>query len=286
NGSIHRIDISPGILAHEFNDIRLAQRLRASWRGEIKILKLELTKTKSTVFTEIIETLYKNNDLTDTEDLVSISPDGSITVQVKNAPSVIVKSITEKNYIIFIDDLESASSQMIEFIVNLVRSAQTIIATTSGTQTTKKAVKHLLSQFEKIELKEFDKQTTQEMTEYITQKYLPHAPKNITTFLKNEAERISKGNPTIIKALFAQAIAQKHLTEEEIRKLRTLEELEYINLGPFIAILLGSITIIKILQIGLEERETFILLSILSFTAYLIIRIFRYFLLFRPQRKK
>ena len=174
---------------------------------------------------------------------------------------------------------------MIEFIINLVRSSITVIATTSEIQDSKK-IKHLTAQFEKIELKEFDKQTTQEMINYITQKYLPHAPKDIATFLKNEVERISKGNPTIIKSLFAQAIAQKHLTEEEIKKLRALEEREYINLGPFFAILIGSITIVKILQIGLENRETYILLSILSFITYLIIRIFRYFLLFKPQRKR
>ena len=285
NGSIHRIDISPGVLAHEFKDLRLAQRLRSAWQNEIKTLKIELLKTKSTIFNDIIETLYKNNDLNDTEELVSISPDGTITVQVKNAPSVVVKSLTAKNYIVFIDDLESASSQMIEFIINLVRSSITVIATTSEIQDSKK-IKHLTAQFEKIELKEFDKQTTQEMINYITQKYLPHAPKDIATFLKNEVERISKGNPTIIKSLFAQAIAQKHLTEEEIKKLRALEEREYINLGPFFAILIGSFTIVKILQIGLENRETYILLSILSFITYLIIRIFRYFLLFKPQRKR
>ena len=284
NGSIHRIDISPGVLANEYKDIRLAQRLQATWKNEIKIMKIELSKTKSTIFTEIIETLYKNNDLDNTEELVSISPDGTIAIQVKNAPPVIVKSISTKNYIIFIDDLESASSQMIDFVISLARSA-TIIATTSEIQDSKK-MKHLLSQFEKIELKELDKQTTQEMINYITQKYLPHTDKNIADFLKNEAERVSKGNPTIIKALFSQAIAQKHLTEDEIKKLRTLEEREYINLGPFISILIGSTTIIKILQIGLENRETYILLSILSFIAYLTIRIFRYFLLFRPQRKK
>jgi len=122
---------------------------------------------------------------------LSISPDGTITVQVKNAPSVVVKSLTAKNYIVFIDNLKSASSQMIEFIINLVRSSITEIATTSEIQDSKK-IKHLTAQFEKIELKEFDKQTTQEMINYITQKYLPDSPKDIATFLKNEVERISK----------------------------------------------------------------------------------------------
>jgi len=104
--------------------------------------------------------------------------------------------------------------------------------------------------------------------------------------LKNEILSTAKGNPTLIKSMLSNAIAQKHLTEEDIKKLRTFEDREYLNLGPFFAFLIGSVTIIKILQIGLENRETYILLSVFSFIAYLTIRVFRYFFLFRPQRKK
>lgn len=283
NGSIHRIDLSPAVLAKEFNDIRLAQRLKSAWNREIKTLKINLTKTKSTIFNEIIENLYQNNDL-NSDELIQINHDGTLTIQTKNAPSIIIKSISNKNYIFFIDDLDLATAQMIEFILDLFQHA-TIIATTSEIKHEKK-IKHLYSFFDKIELKELDKETSQQLTDYLIETYLKDIDKEKKEFLKNEVIRTSRGNPTILKSALEQARAQKHLKDEDIKTVRTLEEKEYINLGPFFAVLLGSITVIKILQIGLENRETYILLSIFSFLAYLTIRIFRYFFLFRPQRKK
>ena len=284
NGTIHRIDISPTTLAHEFKDIRSAQRLRLAWQGKIKILKIDLSKTKSTILTEITQTLYKNNDLEDPENSIEITPDGTITLKTKSAQNIILKSIKGKDYILFIDDLDTATAQLSEFILQLAKTS-TIIATTTELKNDKR-LKHLYSMFEKIELKELNKETSKNLIDYLIQKYLPDIKPDKKEFLKNEVLRTSKGNPNIIKATLSQAIAKKHIQDDDIRELRKQEETEYINLGPFFAILLGSITIVKILQIGLENRETYILLSIFSFLAYLTIRVFRYFFLFRPQRKK
>lgn len=281
-GSTHRIDISPTALAEEFKDIRLAHKLKSAWKGEIKLIKVNLNKTKSTIFNEIIEFLYAENDLV-TDELIRINSDGTISIQVKNAP-IIIKSITGKNYIFLFDDLDLATGQMIEFIIDLMPHA-TIIATTSELKHEKR-FKHLYSFFEKIQLKELEKETTEKLTNYLIETYITEIDTKTKEFLKNEILRISKGNPTIIKSALQQAKSQKLIRDEDIKKLRTLEESEYINLGPFFALLLGSVTVIKILQIGLENRETYILLSIFSFLAYLTIRIFRYFFLFRPQRKK
>ncbi|CUT03365.1 NB-ARC domain-containing protein [Candidatus Chrysopegis kryptomonas] len=281
-GSTHRIDISPTALAEEFKDIRLAHKLKSAWKGEIKLIKVNLNKTKSTIFNEIIESLYAENDLV-TDELIRINSDGTISIQVKNAP-IIIKSITGKNYIFLFDDLDLATGQMIEFIIDLMPHA-TIIATTSELKHEKK-FKHLYSFFEKIQLKELEKETTEKLTNYLIETYITEIDTKTKEFLKNEILRISKGNPTIIKSALQQAKSQKLIRDEDIKKLRTLEESEYINLGPFFALLLGSVTVIKILQIGLENRETYILLSIFSFLSYLTIRIFRYFFLFRPQRKK
>ncbi len=283
-GTIHRIDISPTSLSTEFKDIRLAHRLKSAWKGEIKIIKADLTKNKSNLFSDIIQTLYQNNDLEDTEEIVEISQEGTITIKTKTAPQVIIKSIKNKNYIFFIDDLDLATSQLLEFISDLLQTS-TVIATTTELKNEKK-LKHIYSMFEKIELKELDSENSQKLTDYLIQTYIPELEPAKREFLRNEVLRTSRGNPTLIKSMLSHASAQKHLKEEDIKKLRTLEESEYINLGPFFAFLIGSITIIKILQIGLENRETYILLSIFSFLAYLTIRIFRYFFLFRPQRRK
>jgi energy-coupling factor transporter ATP-binding protein EcfA2 len=283
-GTTHKIEFSPTVLEKEFNDVRISQRLRQAWERKIKTLKIDLTKTKSTLFTEIIQTLYSNRDLEDPENAVEITPDGSISIKTKTAQSVIIKSIKDKDYILFIDDLDLASAQLAEFILDLAQ-ASTIIATTSELKNDKR-LKHIYAMFEKINLEELPKETSIKLINYLIDKHLSHLKGNKREFLKNEVLHISKGNPNLIKATLSQAIAKKHIQDDDIRELRKQEELEYINLGPFFAFLIGSITIVKILQIGLENRETYILLSIFSFLAYLILRIFRYFFLFRPQRKR
>ena len=283
-GATHRIDISPTALAEEFKDIRLSQRLKSAWKKEIKIIKADLTKPKANLFTDIIQTLYQNNDIENTDEVIDITPDGTITIKAKIAPQVIIKSIKNKNYIFFIDDLDLATQQTIEFIFDLLQSS-TVIATTTELKNEKK-LKALYSMFEKIELKELDTESSRKLTDYLIQTYIPELEPEKRELLRNEVLRTSRGNPTLIKSMLSHATAQKHLKEEDIKKLRALEEAEFINLGPFFAFLIGSITIIKILQIGLENRETYILLSIFSFLAYLTIRVFRYFFLFRPQRKK
>jgi hypothetical protein len=280
-GTTHKIEFSPTVLEKEFNDVRISQRLRQAWERKIKTLKIDLTKTKSTLFTEIIQTIYSNRDLEDPENAVEITPDGSISIKTKTAQSVIIKS---KDYIIFIDDLDLASAQLAEFILDLAQ-ASTIIATTSELKNDKR-LKHIYAMFEKINLEELPKETAIKLINYLINKHLSHLKGDKREFLKNEVLHISKGNPNLIKATLSQAIAKKHIQDDDIRDLRKQEELEYINLGPFFGFLIGSITIVKILQIGLENRETYILLSIFSFLAYLTIRIFRYFFLFRPQRRK
>jgi hypothetical protein len=262
----------------------ISQRLRQAWERKIKTLKIDLTKTKSTLFTEIIQTLYSNRDLEDPENAVEIAPDGSISIKTKSAQGVIIKSIKSKDYILFIDDLDLASAQLAEFILDLAQ-ASTIIATTSELKNDKR-LKHIYAMFEKINLEELPKETAIKLINYLIDKHLSHLKGDKREFLKNEVLHISKGNPNLIKATLSQAIAKKHIQDDDIRELRKQEEREYINLGPFFAFLIGSITIVKILQIGLENRETYILLSIFSFLAYLILRIFRYFFLFRPQRKR
>jgi energy-coupling factor transporter ATP-binding protein EcfA2 len=283
-GTTHKIEFSPTVLEKEFNDVRISQRLRQAWERKIKTLKIDLTKTKSTLFTEIIQTLYSNRDLEDPENAVEITPDGSISIKTKTAQSVIIKSIKGKDYIIFIDDLDLASAQLAEFILDLAQ-ASTIIATTSELKNDKR-LKHIYAMFEKINLEELPKETSIKLINYLIDKHLSHLKGDKREFLKNEVLHISKGNPNLIKATLSQAIAKKHIQDDDIRELRKQEEREYLNLGPFFAFLIGSITIVKILQIGLENRETYILLSIFSFLAYLILRIFRYFFLFRPQRKR
>jgi MoxR-like ATPase len=50
-GTTHKIEFSPTVLEKEFNDVRVSQRLRQAWERKIKTLKIDLTKTKSTLFT-------------------------------------------------------------------------------------------------------------------------------------------------------------------------------------------------------------------------------------------
>jgi len=168
-GTTHKIEFSPTILEKEFNDVRISQRLRQAWERKIKTLKIDLTKTKSTLFTEIIQTLYSNRDLEDPENAAEIAPDGSISIKTKTAQGVIIKS---KDYIIFIDDLDLASAQLAEFILDLAQ-ASTIIATTSELKNDKR-LKHIYAMFEKINLEELPKETAIKLINYLIDKHLSH----------------------------------------------------------------------------------------------------------------
>jgi AAA+ ATPase superfamily predicted ATPase len=52
-GTTHKIEFSPTVLEKEFNDVRISQRLRQAWERKIKTLKIDLTKTKSTLLPKL-----------------------------------------------------------------------------------------------------------------------------------------------------------------------------------------------------------------------------------------
>lgn len=286
NGSIHRIDISPTTIANEFNNLQLALKLKQTQQNKIKILKINTTKTNSTIFNEIIYQLQQNKDLINIQHTPQNDQNKITNLQIKNAHQIIIKSLENKNYIILIDDIDIATPTILNLIHDLITSTTTTIIATSTEIKHERKIKPLYPLFDKIELKELQKETAENLTNYLIQTFLPNLQPEKKQFLKYEIARNAKGNPTIIKSIIAHACSQKHLKDEDIKNLRKLEEKEYINLGPVFSLMLGLFTITKILQIGLENRETYILLSILAFLSYLTIRIFRYFFLFRPQRKK
>lgn len=314
-GSIHHIELSPANLAKEFNDVRIAHRLKESWKfyspttmqfpllpGEgrdevvpIKMITVDFTDNKSNVMQEIIQQIYNFNDIQDADELFEFTTledadDLAVTqtkLKVKALPLLkdqMLKSIVTKNYRLFIDNLDSITPALIDFLTELLK-ATTVIATATQLRNEQK-LKPLYASFDKIELEALDKCISREMVTYLIDKYVEHSPASERDFLINEIARSSKGNPNLIKSMISQAHAEKFVTDNDIKDLRKHEDLEFINLGPAFSFLLGLITVVKILQIGLQNREAYILLSIFSFLAYLTIRVFRYFFLFRPQRKK
>ncbi|MCL4540145.1 MAG: hypothetical protein M1378_11220, partial [Bacteroidetes bacterium] len=208
-------------------------------------------------------------------------------LKVKSIPQLkdqMLKSIVTKNYRFFIDNLDSITPGLIDFLTELLK-ATTVIATATQLRNEQK-LKPLYASFDKIELEELENNISRDMITHLIDKYVEHSPDSERAFLINEVARSSKGNPNLIKSMITQVHAEKFVTDSDIKDLRKHEDFEFINLGPVFAFFLGLITVIKILQIGLQNREAYILLSIFSFLAYLTIRIFRYFFLFRPQRKK
>jgi energy-coupling factor transporter ATP-binding protein EcfA2 len=323
-GSIHHIELSPANLAREFNDVRIAHRLKEAWnfyspttmqlplplgegRGEgisrsaarcsspIKMIAVDFTDNKSNVMQEIIQQIYNFNDIQDADELFEFATledadDLTVTqtkLKVKAIPQLkdqMLKSIVTKNYRFFIDNLDSITPGLIDFLTELLK-ATTVIATATQLRNEQK-LKPLYASFDKIELEQLDNSISREMITYLVDKYVEHSPDSERDFLINEVVRSSKGNPNLIKSMISQAHAEKFVTDNDIKDLRKHEDLEFINLGPAFSFLLGLITVVKILQIGLQNREAYILLSIFSFLAYLTIRVFRYFFLFRPQRKR
>jgi len=308
-GSIHHIELSPANLAREFNDVRIAHRMKESWSfyaplgdntapdhyAPIKMIFVDFTDNKSNVMQEIIQQIYNFNDIQDADELfefttIEDADDLTFTqtkLKVKALPLLkdqMLKSIVTKNYRFFIDNLDSITPALIDFLTELLK-ATTVIATATQLRNEQK-LKPLYASFDKIELEELNRNISREMITYLVDRYVEHSPDSEREFLINEVARSSKGNPNLIKSMISQAHAEKFVTDNDIKDLRKHEDLEFINLGPAFSFLLGLITVVKILQIGLQNREAYILLSIFSFLAYLTIRVFRYFFLFRPQRKK
>jgi hypothetical protein len=244
---------------------------------------------------EIIQQIYNFNDIQDADELFEFSTledadDLTVTqtkLKVKSLPQLkdqMLKSIVKKNYRFFIDNLDSITPGLIDFLTELLK-ATTVIATATQLRNEQK-LKPLYASFDKIELEELDKNISRDMITHLVDEYVKHSPDSEREFLINEVARSSKGNPNLIKSMITQVHAEKFVTDNDIKDLRKHEDFEFINLGPVFAFFLGLITVIKILQIGLQNREAYILLSIFSFLAYLTIRVFRYFFFFRPQRKK
>jgi len=312
-GKVHKIDITPRLISREFNDIRLAKRLKDSWEfysylqskkpstprealfnqftDHTKIVVSDASLTKSSFIHDMIQQIYNYRDIEFPDDLFDIQSDAeeeTLTVKTKSIhdlQQIIIKSIDSKRYCVIIDNIDALTSSMVPFLTELIKTT-TIVATFCGIREEKK-LRPVISSFEKIDLTNLDKSSANLMTEYLIDKYIPGDLHPVRKkLLKNEVTRTARGNPHLIKSIIQQAQAEKYIKERNIKKFRSYEDTEYINLGPVYALLIGTLTVLKILQLGLQNREAYILLSIFSFIGYLIFRVFRYFFYFRPQRRR
>lgn len=304
-GKVHRIDVTPNLLAREFNDIRLAKRLMDAWtfyspskqalekdvRDYTKLVISDATLTKSIFIHDIVQEIYNYKDIEYPDELFDIQSDTeeeTLTVKTRSIhdlQQIIIKSIDRKRYCVIIDNIDAITSSMVPFLTELMRTT-TIVATASMIGEEKK-LRHIISSFERIELTNLTAGAAAELTEYLIDTYIPHDLDPLRKkLLRNEVTRTARGNPHLIKSIIQQAQAEKYIREGNIKKFRAYEDTEYINLGPAYALLIGTLTVLKILQLGLQNREAYILLSVFSFIGYLIFRVFRYFFYFRPQRRR
>ena len=101
---------------------------------------------------------------------------------------------------------------------------------------------------------------------------------------RQEILKAASGNPFHIKNMLWHGSRERHLSEDDIRKLRRIEEGPYFNMGPIYIFCGAGFTMFKIFSIGTDNREFYIYFSALGFLVYLTFRVFRNFFLFRPQK--
>lgn len=301
-GKVHKIDITPASLAREFGDIRLAKRLKDAWEfyskdhsneshSIQKIVISDAQTTRTLFIQDIIQQIYNYKDIENPDELFEIQSDmheETVTVRTRSIYDIqqmIIKSISTRRYCIIIDNIDALTAPMVPFLTDLIKNS-TVIATESDIKQEKK-LRPIITSFEKIELTGLDSASSAQLTDYLIETYIPHGLHPVKkALLKNEVTRTAHGSPHLIKSIIQQAQAEKYIREENIKKFRTYEDTDYINLGPAYALAIGTLTVLKILQLGLQNREAYILLSVFSFIGYLIFRVFRYFFYFRPQRKR
>lgn len=281
SGKAHHIDAGPGKQGSFHGN--LALRIGPS---QYKTLYIEHPSPLGDCLKEAAEQLYYYSDLPvetgeEREDWATVKRRltglGSIKLQ-----AAILEGISHSNrpYLIFIDNLDRISPTQQAFTEALLNIS--VICTSVVQMKEQFFFKRIWAAFDKIQLEPLPEDVAIRLIDYFCANY----PLQIRDqeLYRREILKAANGNPFHIKNMLWHGSREKHISTEEIRKLRRIEEGPYFNMGPIYIFGAAGFTLFKIFSIGTDNREFYIYFSALGFLVYLAFRVFRNFFLFRPQR--
>ena len=280
-GRTKRIDFS----ANFMTQIRGQLGVRIN-PNQYKILFIEHSNPLGDCLKEMAEKLYDNGDLhvemdSERSDWMMVKKQltglGSVRLQATIFEGI---SKSPETYLIFFDNLDRISPSQQAFIETLLNIAVICAAVFEMKEDT--VYKRIWASFSKIDLEPLPDVVCMEMINYFLDTYnLRIIDREL---YRREILKSSNGNPFHIKNMLWHGSREKYIDNEEIRKLRQVDEGHYFNMGPIYIFSVALFTIFKIFSIGTDNREFYIYFSALGFIAYLVFRVFRKFFLFRPQK--
>ena len=280
-GSVKRIEFSPYHLARSRG--KLALHIDP---GQYKELFIEHSTPLGECLKELAEKLYYRGDLrieTGEERAdwgvvkKRLSALGSVRLQAAVFEAI---SRSPKPYLIFFDTLDRISPGQQAFLETLLDIA--VVCAAAVEMKEHYIFKKIWAAFSKIRLEPLPEPVCIQLIDY----FCEHYPLQVVDreLYRREILKASNGNPFHIKNMLWHGSREKYVDNEEIRKLRQVDEGHYFNMGPVYIFGVAMFTLFKIFSIGPESREFYIYFSALGFIAYLVFRVFRAFFLFRPQK--
>ena len=280
-GKSRHIDLSPGVLSALYGE--LAPKIVP---GSYRILYIEHPNPLGDCLKESAEQLYNRGDLPfdageEQADWTAVKKRlaalGSIKLQ-----ALILEGLAraKRPYIVFIDNLDRISPTQQSFVESLLNIS--VVCTTVVQMKEQFMFKRIWAAFDRIELEPFPDDISSRLIDHLMSSY----PLRVIDreLYRQEILKAASGNPFHIKNMLWHGSRERHLSEDDIRKLRRIEEGPYFNMGPIYIFCLAGFTLFKIFSIGTDNREFYIYFSALGFVVYMIFRVFRNFFLFRPQK--
>ena len=280
-GKSRHIDLSPGVLSALYGE--LAPKIVP---GSYRILYIEHPNPLGDCLKESAEQLYNRGDLPfdageEQADWTAVKKRlaalGSIKLQ-----ALILEGLAraKRPYIVFIDNLDRISPTQQSFVESLLNIS--VVCTTVVQMKEQFMFKRIWAAFDRIELEPFPDDISSRLIDHLMSSY----PLRVIDreLYRQEILKAASGNPFHIKNMLWHGSRERHLSEDDIRKLRRIEEGPYFNMGPIYIFCLAAFTLFKIFSIGTDNREFYIYFSALGFLVYLTFRVFRNFFLFRPQK--
>jgi hypothetical protein len=183
-------------------------------------------------------------------------------------------------WIVFIDTLDRITTAHQQFLEDLLGCA--VVGAAAARLNTAAHFRKIWSSFSRVELDPLDDATATLLVRHCLE---VSAIRVLDPELYvREILKSANGNPFSIKNLIWLGSRERHVTTEEVRKVRRLEEGDLFNMGPIYILMASILTLFRIFSFGTDNKEFYIYFSALGFIVYLVFRVFRTFFLFKPQR--
>ncbi len=185
-------------------------------------------------------------------------------------------------YLFFLDTLDRISPSHQMLIEKLL--AVSVICAAVVQEKESIHLKKVWSSFTRIDIQPLSEDASLRLIRYYLEEY--HIAVSDQRLYEREILKAAAGNPFHIKNMIWHGSRERRVTQDEIRRLRRIEEGEYFNMGPVYIFAASMFTMLKIFSLGTDNREFYIYFSALGFLVYMVFRVFRAFFLFRPQRQR